>query len=454
VEDIWKYTWRPPTVDSNGNPVPGAYLYDSEEYTLPQIDTPVNDTITFGRSFDLTLDFPHGPWGSEDNTSPYYWVLEDIGVDATGTRLLALVWAMPDTFDYPPQTRPNYVLSSTGDLQQDGTVSFTPTASQEIWIWALIDVTNRRVLATTAPAQVTYTSEERQDGVPGPVPSLAGCLDGIGYWQRRVDRYIGGPNPHDEPHAWGALPMAAKVCHHDLNTVPVTATRTEVLIRQGTSQAHVTWLRQPLADAFGDPTQLDFTIETSLGGGTEYLYGCGVGYCTLALPLETAYVLDYPVELVYGRRARPAPAAGERLILLPSRGSAEYVPLLVLTPGATPEDPQVAVPFQFPAREWIFPFVDSTGDGVLLTGEYHDYGNGIDILNGYIVPLDGTSALITVPRVDFRANYALLSPRFVYNTEAHRFFRVTPPVGLTALPRRLWALEGNPSGDYHLVRLP
>ncbi len=454
VEDIWKYTWHAPTVDANGNPIPGSYFYDSEEYTLPQIDTPVNDTMTFGRTFDLTLDFPHGPWGSDDNTSPYYWVLEDIGVDATGTRLLALVWAMPDTFDYPPQTRPNYVLNSTGGLQQDGTVSFTPQASQEIWIWALIDVTNRRVLATTSPAQVTYTSEERQDGVPGPVPSLAGCWDGIGYWQRRVDRYIGGPNPHDEPHVWGALPMAAKGCHHDLNTVPVTATRTDVLIRQGTSQAHLTWLRQPLADAFEDPTQLDFTIETHRGGGGEYLYGCGVGYCTLALPLDSASVLYYPVELVYGRRARPAPAAGERLVLLPSRGSAEYVPLLVLTPGATPEELRVAVPFQFPAREWSFPFVDATGDGVLLTGEYHDYWNGIDLLNGYVVALDGATPPLTVPGVDFRSNFVLLAPRFVYNTEAQRFFRVTPPLGLTALPRRLWALEGNPSGDYHIVRLP
>ncbi len=126
----------------------------------------------------------------------------------------------------------------------------------------------------------------------------------------------------------------------------------------------------------------------------------------------------------------------------------------MLTPGATPGELRVTVPFQFPAREWSFPFVDATGDGALLTGEYHDYWNGIDLLNGYVVALDGKTAPLTVPGVDFRANFALLAPRFVYNTEAQRFFRVTPPVGLTALPRRLSSLEGNPSGDYHLVRLP
>jgi hypothetical protein len=464
VTQFLDYLWQPESVDANGKVIPGYYYYDHDEYTLPQIDRPVDDTMAFGRTVNLTLDFPHGPWGPDDNTSPYYWVLEDIGVDPTGTRLLALVWAMPDTWDYTPQSRPHYGLSATGSLLQDGTVSFAPQGDgvwQEVWIWALIDVTNRRVLATTAPEQVTHSTESRQDGTPGPVPSIPGCWDGIGYWQQPVNRYIGGPNPHDEPQAWASLPMAVRQCHSDLDRFPVTATVTEVLIRQGTSQAHLTWLRKSLADAFSDPAQLDFTTETRRGGSTDYLYWCGRGYCTLRLTRELGNVLRYPVELDDVRRARPAATAGERLVVLPTPStSGEYVPLLVLTPGATPEDLQVAVRFQFPSREWRLdnylngPLVDATGDGVLLTGEYYDYQNGMHLLNGYVVALDGSTAPITVSGVDFRSSYALLSPRFVYNTEAQRFFRVTPPLGLTALPRRLWSLEGNPGGDYHVVRLP
>ncbi len=98
-------------------------------------------------------------------------------------------------------------------------------------------------------------------------------------------------------------------------------------------------------------------------------------------------------------------------------------------------------------------FVDripATGEAVLITTAESWSGN----VTGYLVSLDGPTTVLTLPNLDFRRGYALLSPRFVYNTEAQRFFRVTPPIGLMALPRRLWALEGNPSGDYHVVRLP
>jgi hypothetical protein len=71
-----------------------------------------------------------------------------------------------------------------------------------------------------------------------------------------------------------------------------------------------------------------------------------------------------------------------------------------------------------------------------------------------LLPLEGTQAPIVFPEVALIGTFTLLDPRFLYNVDDMRFYRLAPPLTCTALPASLAPVEGNPRGDYHAIRLP
>jgi hypothetical protein len=71
-----------------------------------------------------------------------------------------------------------------------------------------------------------------------------------------------------------------------------------------------------------------------------------------------------------------------------------------------------------------------------------------------LLTLDGGQAPIVFQNEDLSRSFTLLDPRFLYNVDDMRFYRLTPPLMRTALPAPLAPVEGNPTGDYHAIRLP
>ena len=52
---------------------------------------------------------------------------------------------------------------------------------------------------------------------------------------------------------------------------------------------------------------------------------------------------------------------------------------------------------------------------------------------------------------DLGQQFVLLDPTRLYNVADLRFYRPTPPLVKTALPRKLADVTGNPVGDYHVI---
>ena len=407
------------------------------------IVTVLEDTIPLQASYPLVLDRAHnwtlGGLGIWD----YWWDVQEVTLTASG-HLLALVYAgLATVSDAHQQTdqRPIYSLTPAGELKEDGHVTFRIPFEHDNMLWALVDLTTRQVLASTSSAAIRVTTEEYVEQSPW---SSTGALQ-ASIWGQIIDRYEGGPgDPREEVQDWTLWPISAwSVTHQTAEAAVLTELHTET----GTSQIAATWLGGDMAVAL-TPDLLTYHV-TSQEDFRDFGYPCAdEGGCAIRL-IEKYYEIDeWPADLSVAQRARPAPPAGERLLFSPEIWSDRIntSPVVVWDLGAGRAD----VRFRLDVAAWSGAALGpATGEAVLVTGA--DYSTRT--VTGYLVPLDGPATPLTIPNVDFRTGYTLLAPRFVYNTEAQRFYRLTPPFGLTPLPRRL-APGGDPIGDYHAVRVP
>jgi len=419
-------------------PIPGApeaINYSGPvgfEFTPLQIQTRVSETIRFAQNFPIKLDLArHGDFGTIRR--PYIWYLQDITANASG-RLIGLVLVLLTAPDVPPVTLPFYGLNPSTGPEVTGQVDFTPSFPSEVnpLLWAVVDLREGRVLASTADTIITVSTEEAGERFLE-VPRLGESVAGHGF-----DSFPGGPLAGVYDRGWFALPLILP------DGLPPIGDFAEVQTQGGVSTISAEgWLRRELKDELGRLGLSTFQVS---GGqfARDLVYTCLPDSCRgLRQITSFSEVVRSPTQLEDARRSRPAPG-GERLVFL-TGGVAAGSTVLVWDPEA----PKAKVVHQLPVSAVLGP---ATRDTVMLLSFVLEGEAAVP--SSLLIPLEDSQGPTVFSGVDLSVSFALLDPRFLYHVGDLKFYRPRPPLQPTALPARLADVPGNPVGDYHAIRLP
>ncbi len=428
VTQIYEYVPIPGAPGAINYPGPIAF-----DFTPLQIETPVNQTVRFAQDFPIRLDLMHhGDFGTA--WRPYVWYLQEVAATASG-RLLGLVLVFLTEPDVPAVSLPVYGLSNGPEVT--GQVGLTPSFPAEVnpLLWAVVDLREGRVLASTAEAVVAISTEEGRETF------LEAPLLGAIVAERGFDAYIRGPLAGVYDRGWFALPLVSPE-----GLAPI-GELTELPSSQGgiLTISVDGWLRADLKDELGRLGLSAFQVSARQSSG-DAVYLCLPTSCKAIRQTTTVgEVVRSPATLEDARRSRPVPG-GERLIFL--TGSATAGPAVMVW---DPETPKARIVHQFSPSEG--PVLGPATPTTLMTLSFVLEGEAL-IPSSVLIPLEGTRGPIAFPGVDLRDSFALLDPRFLYHVGDLKFYRLRPPLQPTALPARLADVPGNPVGDYHAIRLP
>lgn len=436
---IW--TWNE---SDNGS----DYVLTSEEISDAQVSLAVDETRSANRTYPITtLDLAHlvGNFG----LVPYYiWRLEDFALSSDG-RILAQVRVMLIS---PGEgaTFPIYQLEFPGDVNlpprvvpaYDITVPFS-FPGLDIFIIpgmsisALVDVSEKRVLASTAPPVLTISHETAHVKV-----GSAGGFSGVREFDRdnmRVflnDRYVGGGLDGEFFHR-GSEDISSTFCPEQMVELG------EVSVEIGSSKPSVSQFRPEIAE-------LQFPAMTERTDSVSRLCYGAIG-ATLPYGFKVTFTeqgsLFIPPDL---RRPQPG-STPEELVLLLWGNHKLKLRVVRWTPGAN--SAELRHEFQDVERQ----ILGVTPEAALLIV---DEAEG-PLVNFTVVSLIGELSATDFIATDFmvpaawETKFVLLNPRYLYNRDELKFYSFKPSFQKTALPFRLKDLEGRSrfQTDYHLLRL-
>jgi hypothetical protein len=434
------------TITSVYDDAAGVYRVVDADFSTPTVETAVDTEVPFSRSFPIVLDLDHL---FTVNPSPYGWELIDVAADRAG-RLLGLVAVYLTDIGLEPVTFPLYFVNREGELHAVGETAVVPRYPTGIsQIWALLDLTAGRVLASTADPVITISWRERS--VLGPVSRP---VVGLAVAMRRVEVRQGGPDPGVFDLGWRAQSFLGPNYPRDAITATLaTAGGIQALTVAGE-------LRPELRAAAAAAGFVDFTL-TRTHVVSEHVYGCQTetpqpsGCLAIRIGGEGSDVTRAPAQLESALRSRPAPA-GERLAFLATDYTAGEVALATLI-AWDPATSQAHVRHRLPGLSLgdSHVLVAATGTAALVVSEMLDFlAADPFVTTSAVVALDGTAPPAIFTGEDLGASFTLLDPGYLYNVRDLRFYRARPPLQRTALPAPLAAVAAKPVGDYHLIRLP
>jgi len=445
------YQWRVPFPG-----VPGFYDLTDVEVTPPRTRTLTSRTVTFGDAFAVVLDSTHYDLRqSPTEGATYSWTLTDVSASTSG-HLLAVVrvdHAPPAFFRWPRVAQPVYGLDGDGNpvvLETCGafvclplTVPLMRTFPEGLLLWAVVDLTDGRVLAKTADDQIAITVHVAEEAPSWATPTRSPTPV---VYRHTFERRQGKPDAPDSTTdlGWGG---------EFLRTwdAGAFATQTELTLNVGAAEAVAGWLRAELQLGL---RQLGF-LQATPGAGpatATFAFGDpGPTQMTLRVTTPASPGISLGAFLDEAVRARPAPGA-ERLVFVGDGivvGQGEWSGVLVWDAPNGPATGLLALPVG-PESGRL-----SLGSATSKVAVVSDFARA----GGYVVPLDGTGAPRFVPDPDGLFFLEVLAPRYLYDVRRERFVR--PVVGsdgvllqATALPRVLRDGPGGPIGDYHAIRLP
>jgi hypothetical protein len=417
--------WHEPT-----GSVPG--FYDSVvEHEPVAFEIVHQQSIPFGGAFDVVLDAAHSSTlGSGDGR--YRWSLEDVAVDQHG-RVIGLVVVYLNDPGVESVGVPVLVLDPSGRPASFGeTLTIAAGFPPEVapLLWALVDLQDERLIASTAEPTITIA---RTRAVEAP-PRL---------FRRDLVVVTGGP----------AQPSDRWVEAVQLSRQSVTADVEVATTRGDLSLSAVGWRRSDLAAALAASSLTGFGVGPRVQR-SYYNYDCVAAVCgpgdtgmvSYAVVETQMAALAPPPQFFFGARAT-RPASGERLVLLgdTQRGDDWPIGHLLIWDA---EAARATVRLQLPPA-----FARSLGPTppaglAMLFNVSSPFAAG----DTYVVRLDPPDAPAALfPATDLTSDFALLDPAYLYGMDAMKFYRLQAPLQATPLPTALQAVEGNPIGSYHVV---
>lgn len=439
------FTWVP---HDPLDPNTGSYVRTARTLRPLTWETLHEVAVPFTAPVPVRLDPEHVlNFGSTEE--PYAWQLTDVAADARG-RILGVVAIYP-TGPGGGVTVPIFQLDEHGQRKEtDETVSIRPFVHLALAaIWAIVDLKDGTVVASTADPVVTIRHESAREAPPWDNAGATVFRTLYpGLYRETVREFLGGPSAGTltfvEPAAYTRRPDDVGV-----------ADRIETI--EGDLQLSAEgWMRDDLAAELTGAGLLRFGTGEVQRVAAAYTYDCPTTTCTSDAErvafAATARRFDFtepPAMFFSALRARPAPG-GERLVLLGSAdrgGAGTDGHLVVWDPEASQARVRLSVGPTFHAIAhatsrtvmlWQRPFIGTTPQP-----------------GTYIVSLDGDRQPVFVPDVDLRSGFRLLDPRFLYRPSDLRFYRVAPPLRPTVLPAKLVEVLGKSViGDLHVVAVP
>jgi hypothetical protein len=435
---------------SPGSPF-GNYVFDRFEVGALTLHPAVDLSVPFNESFPLVLDAAH--YNAFSPPAPSYaWSLAEVGATADG-RLLALVRidltappfsqrARVSQPVYAPALGPDLVVRRVcfgGSCFDEGVniVREYPSGT----FWALVDLSSGQGLASTAAPLVSFTSRQSVEAprwiaaADGPAP----LVYAVHYERRR------GGGPQDTPQGQDQKVGLVELSQLFLDDGQPRDATAALALDLGRSAQSAGVLRAEIASLLTQ-AGLQGTVP---GPGTppaDLLFGSGQDRVALHVTTSAPAPVQKTVSLDQAQRVRPADAS-ERLVLQ-ANGTRNGKTATALLDWTTTSQARLAHLLE-PGPGEFFVSVDlgpATPSAILV----RDPANA----RGYLVALDDTAAFRTIPDSGALSGFTLLNPQLLYNTQTLRFHRADASLRQTALPMRLQDVAGNPTGDYHAVRLP
>lgn len=403
--------------------------------------------LPFSATIPVRLDPAHVlNFGSTEE--PYAWQLTDVAADANG-RVLGVVAIFP--------TRPSGGLQvPVFQLDEDGakkdseeTVTIRPFFHLALAaIWAIVDLKDGTVVASTADSVVTVNHQARREAPPwdNAGATLFRTLY-PGLYRENVNTFNGGPDP-------GTRTVVEPAAYSPRSSADGVFDRIEGI--EGdlgvTAQG---WMRSHLAAELGGAGLLNFETGEVQRVAAAFTYDCPAMTCNSeadrAAFVATTSRFDFtepPAMFFTALRARPAPE-GERLVLLGSAdrgGPGDTGHVVVWDPQAN----RANVPFS--VGPTLHSIAHATGRTVML---WQRPVFGTTPPSGtYLISLDGDRAPVFFEATDLRSGFRLLDPRYLYRTSDLRFYRLEAPLQPTVLPAKLLDMPNKPIGDFHIVAVP
>ncbi len=429
---VQEITITVPCVD--GQPVGPATV----TATPPQLETLTITNADFPLTFHIILDAGHH---QSSNPRNYAWLLIDVGADPSG-RLVGLVLVFGESLDIPTVPITTYVINRTTGAPVEFARSFLSASyppGGDPLLWALVDLSEGRVITSTAEPTMTISYHKVSEGSPLLWPNgavgvaahttLVSCETTDSGWViTHVDRR--------------SLPAG---------TVPVVTLRVDERIGE---EGLITngLLRGDLKSALASTGFVDPQVSTG-EFAEQVTYIClqsdPVGDCQ-AVEVDSRFIGVSPLPAFLADARRPSAATGgERLVLLAATDTALGTPLAA-----------VAVMESNPLRSQVryqpraeFPRLSGVTTTRALVTEEEDFNT---LVSTTLVSLDGSRPPVVFPDVDLSESFRVLEPSYLYDVTDLKFYRLQPPLQRTALPAKLADLPdgSNPVGDYHAIRVP
>ena len=420
---------------------------DAVEYDSPTFDSLTRQNVDFTVTFDVVLDrshgipFPEANWGANN----YLWDLADVTVDGRG-HLLALVYALLTVPKGPPPRVLSYYIDTTGAEATPNVYGYRevivdfPREVPSPLLWALVDLTDGRLLASTAGPVVTLTM--RRTEPQGDQPT-AYWPDGKSGYLLKMDE--GGPEG-DKPGKWKFARFLFEARD------PITATVSLPSQSSGYGLVALTGVYPPSLEVAlrGAGVSTGYTVVTAPAGPSTLVYACSSspplkGCAALTWTSTYDTILQWPTGFIDARRRAPATAAGQLVFIADNR---------VFTWDPAEDATRGRAEFRYRAYGDFAYFADVTSSTALVrSGRFLDWDN-IEYSSA-LVPLEGAQAPREYPGVNLGDSFVLLDPGYLYSATELKFFTTTPTPEKTVLPATLAPVPGgNPLGYYHAIRVP
>ncbi|MBI2160546.1 MAG: hypothetical protein HYU25_09260 [Candidatus Rokubacteria bacterium] len=445
AEQATTYVWVPLPPPTYNPDVDGSYGPGSASFSPFTFEVAYEQTIPFNQSFPVRLDLPHN-WDIGTVFAPYYWQLRDISVDAAG-RPLGLVRVFLSQPQVAPVTVPVFKVNASGATEQYTTKTIAPYLPEQVTplLWALVDLEQGRVVASTAEPTVTINSQVVDDQI-----DRSCCLGSRTFYVHSTLTYSGGPqNGTTVDSGWRAagqiLPTSVGGTIGTVTDVALPANGEQSLSLDG-------WLREDLRQAM--LARGRYTIQpATVPDDFLFVYTCDPSNVCSAMRIQQPLgkLLQGPGRLLQAVRPRPV-AGNQRIVFLAlsfvsTRPRGNLGDLLVWDPDLSRA--------QFIGAGLGVGFHtlgSATGSAALVSSSFFaPSGRGTTLFR-----LDPTQASAFFANIDLTQAYTLLEPRHLYNTTDLKFHLLQPSLERTALPATLATLTnvaGHRARDYHSIRL-
>jgi hypothetical protein len=435
---------------------PGFYVPTAVELTSPRVRTLASRTVTFADTFAVVLDSVHHDLRqSPTEAATYSWRLMEVAVSTAG-HLIGVVrvdHAPPPFFRWPRVAQPFYGLDRDGEqivLEVCGPFACSPLTiplmrsfPEGLLLWAVVDLTDGRVLAKTADDQITITGR----GV-GESPN----------WARPAQRPAPLVYRHNFERRQGNPDAPVGITDLGWSSEPLRewdeqafATQTELALNFGGRETHRGWLRAELQAGLA---QLGFLQVVPGQGPIDTILAFGdLGPTQMTLKVSTPPSAPIALAAALAEAVRARPTAGEdRLVFIGEGivlGQGEFSGILVWDAPDGRATGLLSVPL---GAEFERLFLGSATTQVAVVSDFARDA-------GYVVPLDGAGPPRFITDPDGLFFLRALAPRHLYDVRRERFARLrVRPNGIvleaTALPLVLQGGPGGPIGEYHAIRIP